>query len=96
MDTPILKFQNFQINFVSFHKHLGLTFFDDLTWKVYISSIIANAKKKLGLLKKKIQITLNRNSIVLAILVFFLHVSDLSLNMHQLFGVGILPLIAID
>ena len=40
------KFQNCQLDFVSSHKHLALTFSDDLTWTVYINSIIANAKKK--------------------------------------------------
>ena len=44
VDTPILKFQNCQLDFVSSHKHLGLTFSDDLTWTVYLNSIISNAQ----------------------------------------------------
>ena len=35
VDTPILKFQNCQLDFVSSQKHLGLTFSDDLIWTVY-------------------------------------------------------------
>ena len=64
VDTPILKFQNCQLDLVSSHKHLGLTFSDDLTWTVYINSIIANAKKKLGLMKK-LKFRLNRNTLSL-------------------------------
>ena len=32
------KFQNCQLDFVSSHKHLVLTFCEDLTWTVYINS----------------------------------------------------------
>ena len=45
-DTPILKFQNCELDFVSSHKHLGVTLSNNLTWTVYINSLIANAQKK--------------------------------------------------
>lgn len=46
-------FLNYKLTvFVSCHKHLGLTLFDDLKWSVYINDIVSNACKKLGLLKK--------------------------------------------
>ena len=49
---PCLEFQNCYLDFVSTHKHLGIVFSHDLSWSAYIDSILANAYKKLGLLKK--------------------------------------------
>lgn len=63
-DTPILKFQNCELDFVSSHKHLGVTLSNNLTWTVYINSLIANAQKKLGLMKK-LKFRLNRTSLSL-------------------------------
>ena len=50
--TPQLFFQGCQLEFVSFHKHLGLLFLDDLKWSTYIDNIVNHAYKKFGLIKK--------------------------------------------
>lgn len=47
---------------VSHHKHLGLTFSDDLKWSVYINDIVSTAYKKLGRLSK-LRYTLGRNKL---------------------------------
>lgn len=60
----MLKFQDRDLEFVSSHKHLGVIFSEDLSWTVYINCIIANAQKKLGLMKK-LKFKLNRKSLSL-------------------------------
>lgn len=60
----MLKFQDRDLEFVSSHKHLGVIFSEDLSWTVYINSFIANAQKKLGLMKK-LKFKLNRKSLSL-------------------------------
>lgn len=52
LQFPFLKFQDCALDFVSSHIHLGITLSQDLGWSTYINSIIANANKKIGLLKK--------------------------------------------
>lgn len=49
---------------MSSHKHLGVIFSEDLSWTTCIISIIANAQKKLGLMKK-LKFKLNRKSLSL-------------------------------
>lgn len=49
---------------MSSHKHLGLTFSENLRWTAYIDNIIAKAHKKLNLMKK-LKYKLNRKSLSL-------------------------------
>lgn len=62
--TPTLKFQGCDLEFVPTHKHLSVIFFEDLSWSSYINSSIANAQKKLGLMKN-LKFKLNRKSLSL-------------------------------
>jgi hypothetical protein len=50
--NPKLYFQQCQLQFVDQHKHLGITFSPDLSWSNYINSLLANAGKRLGVMKK--------------------------------------------
>ena len=50
-NNPILKFQNCESDFVSSHKHLGVTFSNNFTQTVYVYSLFGNAQEKLGLRK---------------------------------------------
>lgn len=45
LQFPCLKFQDWDLDFVSTHKHLGITFSQDLGWSTHIDSMIANAYK---------------------------------------------------
>ena len=63
-ERPSLKFQSFQIEFVSYHKHLGIIFSENLDWSTYIGNIISTAFKKLNLMKK-FKFKLNRKAISL-------------------------------
>ena len=47
-ERPPLKFQNCQIKFVSYHKHLRIIFTENLDWCTYIDNIISTAYKKLN------------------------------------------------
>lgn len=49
-----LKFQDRDLEFVSSYTHLGVIFSEDFSWTVYINSIIVNARKELGLMKKNL------------------------------------------
>ena len=51
-ERPSLKFQNCQIEFVSYQKHLGIIFSENLDWSTYIGNVISTALKKLNLMKK--------------------------------------------
>ncbi|MCG8048002.1 MAG: endonuclease/exonuclease/phosphatase family protein [Candidatus Thiodiazotropha taylori] len=51
-NTPNLFFQGTQINFVSDHKHLGLTLSCNGQWKKHIENIIASAAKVIGIMRK--------------------------------------------
>ena len=61
-ERPSLTFQNCQIEFVSFHKHLGIIFSENLNWRTYIDNIISTAYKKLNLMKK-FKFKLNRKAL---------------------------------
>ena len=45
-NTPILKLQNCESDFASSHKHLFVTFSNNLTQTVYIYSLFGNAQEK--------------------------------------------------
>lgn len=62
--TLTLKFQWSDLEFLPTHKHLSVIFFEDLSWSSYINSSIANAQKKLGLMKN-LKFKLNRKSLSL-------------------------------
>ena len=48
---PIAHLNNMDIKKVDHHKHLGVTFSRDLSWKVHIDEITAKANKRLGILR---------------------------------------------
>jgi hypothetical protein len=48
---PPLFLNDQQIELVTFHKHLGVTFTKDLTWKKHIQDIAKKANKRLGILR---------------------------------------------
>jgi hypothetical protein len=63
--NPKLYFQQCQLQFVDQHKHLGITFSPDLSWSNYINILLANAGKRLGVMKKyKFKINRNRLSLM--------------------------------
>jgi hypothetical protein len=49
--VPII-FQNIPINIVLLHKHLGMTFSHDFTWRSHIENLLTTAHKRLGILLK--------------------------------------------
>ena len=54
-DNPVLPklfFQGDRLEFVPFHRHLGLLLLHNISWSTYIDFIVEKAYKKLGLLKK--------------------------------------------
>ena len=63
-EYPKLNFQQCQLQFVDQHKHLGIIFSPDLSWSHYIDTILANANKKLGIMKKY-KFKINRNTLSL-------------------------------
>ena len=46
---PKLLFQQCQLEYVTVHKNLSLTFSDDLSWSLYINNIANNAYTKKNL-----------------------------------------------
>jgi hypothetical protein len=50
--VPII-FQNTPINIVLQHKHLGMTFSRDFTWRSHIENLLTTAHKRLGIFVKK-------------------------------------------
>lgn len=68
-EYPSLSFQNCPVEFISSHKHIGITFSENLKWTSYIDIIIAKAHKKLNLMKK-LKYKLNRKSLSLMYISF--------------------------
>jgi hypothetical protein len=50
-EHPLLYLNDVEIKRVAVHKHLGLSFSNDLTWNVHIGEILTKATKKLGILR---------------------------------------------
>ena len=55
-------FQNHVINNVDIHKHLGLTWNSDASWKSHLSTIIARASKRIDMLRA-LKFKLDRSSL---------------------------------
>ena len=72
-------FQNHVINNVDIHKHLGLTWNSDASWKSHMSTIIARASKRIDMLRA-LKFKLDRSSLGKCIL----HIFDLFSNMQVL------------
>ena len=51
-EYPILLFDNVTVKFVSQHKHLGLTFSENMKWKCHIDSILTSASRMIGIMRK--------------------------------------------
>ena len=51
-EYPILLFENVTVKFVSEHKHLGLTFSENMKWKCHIDSILTSASRMIGIMRK--------------------------------------------
>ena len=51
-EYPILLFDNVTVKFVSQHKHLGLTFSENMKWKCHIDSILNSASRMIGIMRK--------------------------------------------
>ena len=64
INYPKLTFQQCQLQFVDQHKHLGIISSPDLGWSLYINTLLANASKKLGIMKK-FKFKINRNTLSL-------------------------------
>jgi hypothetical protein len=60
--NPVLIFDDDHLNFVSSHKHLGVTLSNDGKWHAHIDNIMHSASKVLGLMKA-IKFKLNRNTL---------------------------------
>jgi hypothetical protein len=48
---PVLSLNQEPIKMVTSHKHLGLTFSNDLSWNTHVGDILAKATKRLGILR---------------------------------------------
>ena len=51
-NPPQLVFQNVDINFVEYHKHLGITLGSNGSWSNHIDNILASASKTIAIMKK--------------------------------------------
>ena len=51
-EYPTLLFDNVIVKFVSQHKHLGLTFSENMRWKYHIDSILTSASRMIGIMRK--------------------------------------------
>ena len=51
-EYPTLLFDNVTVKFVSQHKHLGLTFSENMKWKCHIDSILTSASRMIGIMRK--------------------------------------------
>ena len=51
-EYPTLLFNNVIVKFVSQHKHLGLTFSENMKWKYHIDSILTSASRMIGIMRK--------------------------------------------
>ena len=49
---PNLIFDNIQIRFLEFHKHLGLTFSKNGQWHMHIENILTSAAKIVGIMRR--------------------------------------------
>lgn len=59
-DDIDIKFQDEEIEFVTYHKHLGITFDTDCKFHTHIETIVQSVSKRLNVLRK-LKYTLNRN-----------------------------------
>ena len=49
---PLLNINNTIINFVEYHKHLGMTLTYNGKWHIHIETILSSAYKMLGVMRK--------------------------------------------
>jgi hypothetical protein len=61
-DIPVVLFNNHPVERVTEHKHLGLTFSNDLTWKSHVYNIAKKAYNCLGILRP-LKMKLDRRSL---------------------------------
>ena len=62
IDPPLLLFDQTQVKFVDYNKHLGLTFSFNGKWHEHINAILSSAAKILGMMCR-LKFTLNRKSL---------------------------------
>ena len=51
-EYPVLVFDNVNVKFVSQHKHLGLTFSENMKWKCHKDSVLTSASRMIGIMRK--------------------------------------------
>ena len=51
-EYPILLFDNVTVKSVSQHKHIGLTFSENMKWKCHIDSILTSVSRMIGIMRE--------------------------------------------
>ena len=69
-ELPEIIFQHCQLEYIPTHKHLGLHLASDLKWGNHITFIGNKAYKKIGSPKKKLKLSLGKNTLLKMYTVF--------------------------